>query len=414
MKSKHTLFLAFFLMLAHIVFSQAPNSFKYQSMVRKADGSALTNQSVKVKISILKSSTSGDVVYSEIHSTNSNTFGIINLNIGEGSSLSGSFTSIDWSIDTYFVKVEMDENGGENYTLSSISQLLSVPYALNANSANSVDWSNVQNRPDMTIYATKEEAIQRFRVSTTGDTLHLSSANWVIIPGISIANPVPKPIINSISLVKTSTEDGVEINLTIQAESEKKVNWLNSSFEGPSGNIYGGGRGLTFTNVGTNLWEYQEHDFISKWAPSGTYYYSNISVENADDKVSDIWDKEVSFTHSSNFIATKPVVTSVTLSTEKLESETKVTFTIVATSNAPVNWINSSFYGPNGNVYGGGNGRTFTEKSSGVWELIWVDTISNTEPNGEYYYENVSVENAGYLKSDNWVGELKVIVNNNK
>lgn len=153
MKSKLTIFLTFFLMLSLAAFSQAPNSFKYQSMVRKADGSALVNQSVKVKISILKGSTSGTSVYSEVHSTTSNAFGIVNLSIGEGSEKSGSISMIDWSVDLYFVKVEMDENGGINYTLSSVSQLLSVPYALFANTVSSIDWSKIQNKPSFDPYA---------------------------------------------------------------------------------------------------------------------------------------------------------------------------------------------------------------------------------------------------------------------
>jgi hypothetical protein len=104
---------------------------------------------VKVKISILKGSTSGTSVYSEVHSTTSNAFGIVNLSIGEGSEKSGSISTIDWSVDSYFVKVEMDENGGINYTLSSVSQLLSVPYALFANTVSSIDWSKIQSKPNL-------------------------------------------------------------------------------------------------------------------------------------------------------------------------------------------------------------------------------------------------------------------------
>ena len=126
MKSKLTLFLALYLMLSFAASSQAPNSFKYQSMVRKTDGSALASQSVKVKISILVSNASGASVYSEIHSTTSNAFGIVNLNNGVGYNKSGSISTIDWSSDSYFDKIEMDETGGTNYTLSSVSQLLSV------------------------------------------------------------------------------------------------------------------------------------------------------------------------------------------------------------------------------------------------------------------------------------------------
>lgn len=135
MKSKHLIFLSFFLMISFNSFSQAPNSFKYQSVIRKSDGTALVNQLINVKISILKGSTTGTPVYSEVHSTTSNAFGIVNLNIGEGTDKIGDFSSIAWSVDSYFVKVEMDESGGSNYTLSSVSQLLSVPFALYATKA---------------------------------------------------------------------------------------------------------------------------------------------------------------------------------------------------------------------------------------------------------------------------------------
>ncbi|GAG52677.1 unnamed protein product, partial [marine sediment metagenome] len=64
-----------------------------------------------------------------------NEFGLINLNIGEGTVVSGNFTTIDWSADTYFIKIEMDITGGTTYEEYGISQLLSVPYALHAKTA---------------------------------------------------------------------------------------------------------------------------------------------------------------------------------------------------------------------------------------------------------------------------------------
>jgi uncharacterized protein (TIGR02145 family) len=144
MKFKCLFILVNFIVISITSFSQVPNSFKYQSIIRSTDGSALSNQAVMVKISILKSSASGISVYSEIHVATANSFGIINFNIGEGTNKSGSISTIDWSADSYFIKIEMDETGGTNFTLSSVSQLLSVPYSL---STNSVDWSKVRNKP---------------------------------------------------------------------------------------------------------------------------------------------------------------------------------------------------------------------------------------------------------------------------
>ncbi len=81
---------------------------------------------------------------------------------------STAFASIDWSKGPYFVQTETDVSGGTNYSLSSVSQLLSVPYALTSNNGIS-------------------------RVSVTGDSLVLTNGKTIIIPGISAANPKSNP-----------------------------------------------------------------------------------------------------------------------------------------------------------------------------------------------------------------------------
>jgi uncharacterized protein (TIGR02145 family) len=115
--------------------AQVPQSFKYQAIARDAGGNVVTDQAVGMRISILKSSISGTAVYVETFKTTTNKFGLINLNIGEGTVVSGDITTIDWSADTYFIKVEMDITGGTAYEEYGTSQLLSVPYALHAKTA---------------------------------------------------------------------------------------------------------------------------------------------------------------------------------------------------------------------------------------------------------------------------------------
>jgi uncharacterized protein (TIGR02145 family) len=100
--------------------------------------------------------------------------------------VSGVYGDIDWSNGPYFLKREIDPLGGTNYLIIGTSQFLSVPYAMFANVADTV-----LNTPDTSL--TNE--IQELSVSTTGDTLYLSSGNYVIIPGISINNP---PVIKDI------------------------------------------------------------------------------------------------------------------------------------------------------------------------------------------------------------------------
>ena len=72
------------------------------------------------------------------------------------------------------------------------------------------------------------------------------------------------------------------------------MDWLNSSFYGPSGNLYGGGSGVQFTETSAGIWEYTRTDFVSEWSPSGEYYYTGISVKNAGEITSTVWSNTVS------------------------------------------------------------------------------------------------------------------------
>ena len=137
------------------IFAQAPQSFKYQAVVRDISGTVLSNQNVGFQISILQGSETGSSVYTETFTTTTNSYGLVNLNIGEGTIVNGNFTTIDWGTNTYFVKVELDENGGTNYNLLGTSKLNSVPYALhsktaeNASNVFSGDYNDLSNTPNI-------------------------------------------------------------------------------------------------------------------------------------------------------------------------------------------------------------------------------------------------------------------------
>jgi hypothetical protein len=105
-------------------------------VARDAAGAILANKTIGIKISLLQTSASGTVAYSETFTPTTNQFGLFNLNIGQGTT-TGNMANIDWSAGLYYIKVDMDANGGTTYTSMGTSQLLSVPYALYAtNSAN--------------------------------------------------------------------------------------------------------------------------------------------------------------------------------------------------------------------------------------------------------------------------------------
>jgi hypothetical protein len=66
----------------------------------------------------------------------------VSLSIGAGKSPSSDFAKIDWSKGPYFVKTETDVAGGTNYQLTALSELMSVPYAIHAKTAESIVGGN--------------------------------------------------------------------------------------------------------------------------------------------------------------------------------------------------------------------------------------------------------------------------------
>jgi len=125
------LILLFVLLLAvKLILAQVPRGIKYQAVIRDSNGEVLSEQNIALKISILQSSPTGSTVYSEEHAAQTNTHGLVNLTIGQGTILSGDFSGISWDNGPFFIKVELDAEGGTNYKEMGTSQLLSVPYAL--------------------------------------------------------------------------------------------------------------------------------------------------------------------------------------------------------------------------------------------------------------------------------------------
>ena len=149
--------------------AQAPGKFNYQAIARDANGIQLTDQGISVRISVLQGSSSGTAVFSEEHSPTTNTFGLFNLQIGTGTSQTGSLSGIAWGNDSYFIEVEMDPEGGSNYSVLSNSELVSVPYALYAES--------VAN--DSVMDDDSDPANEMQTLSLVGDSLVLSDGGSV-------------------------------------------------------------------------------------------------------------------------------------------------------------------------------------------------------------------------------------------
>ena len=132
---KHLLFFAILMIAVVSLFAQAPQKFSYQAVVRNAGNALVTNQNVAVRISIIQGNEFGASVYVETHNTTTNANGLMTIEVGDGIPVTGSFANIDWGNGPFFLKSEIDPDMGNNYSITGIQQLLSVPYALYADQA---------------------------------------------------------------------------------------------------------------------------------------------------------------------------------------------------------------------------------------------------------------------------------------
>ncbi len=133
---KTFIIIVFFCSLNKIA-AQAPNKMSYQAVIRNTSNVLVANQTVGVRVTIVSGSANGTEVYKETFSPNpsTNVNGLLTLEIGTGTPSIGTFNSIAWGTNTFFVKTEIDPTGGTNYSITGTSQLLSVPYAFSAKEA---------------------------------------------------------------------------------------------------------------------------------------------------------------------------------------------------------------------------------------------------------------------------------------
>jgi len=118
------------LLLTASVFAQAPQKMSYQAVIRNSSNALITSTPVGMQISIMQGSPTGTAVYVETQTPSTNANGLVSLEIGTGTIVTGTFAGINWAAGPYFIKTETDPTGGTAYTIAGTNELMSVPYAL--------------------------------------------------------------------------------------------------------------------------------------------------------------------------------------------------------------------------------------------------------------------------------------------
>ena len=233
------------LIISAMTFAQVPQKMSYQAVVRGSDNNLVTNSEVSIRISILQGSADGEAVYTETHSATTNANGLLTIEIGDGAS-SDDFSTINWANGPYFVKTETDVNGGDDYSIIGVSQLLSVPYAMYAQTAGNVpdvsgflteetdptvsEWAKAENKP---IYNYSEiEGTPEIPTVPTNVSAFENDANYVVTeadPTVPAwAKAENKPIYNYSEIEGTPEIPTVPTNVSA---FENDANYLTSYTE---------------------------------------------------------------------------------------------------------------------------------------------------------------------------------------
>lgn len=128
------LLIAVMLLITTGSMAQAPGLLNYQGVARNAVGNVIANKSIKLRLSIHDGTSGGPVVYRETRSLNTNAFGLFTAQIGGpgATDVTGTIAGVNWGAGAKFLEVEIDPAGGNNFKSIGNTQLVSVPYALQA------------------------------------------------------------------------------------------------------------------------------------------------------------------------------------------------------------------------------------------------------------------------------------------
>jgi len=177
MKKLYTIIIA--ILLTTSILAQSPEKMSYQAVIRNSSDELVTNQTVGMQISILQGSANGTPVYVETQTPTTNTNGLVSIEIGSTNAtiVSGDFSTIDWANSSYFIKTETDPTGGTSYTITGTSQLLSVPYALHAKTAETVTGEITVTETDPTFTAWDKTTGISITESQVSDINHFTNSD---------------------------------------------------------------------------------------------------------------------------------------------------------------------------------------------------------------------------------------------
>jgi hypothetical protein len=384
------------LVITLITFAQAPQGFNYQATVRNSAGALIINQNVNFKFNIMLNSATSLPVFSETHMAPTDDLGQVNLVIGQGTATVGSFSAINWGTGNYYLGIEL--NTGSGYVAMGTTQLLSVPYALYANSAgnsqaatpnlasvlavnngaNNLQIKNLAEPTDSEDAATKnyvDNATSNNTTLTDGSVFVGNASNVATAVALSGDVTISNTGVATISDNAVSTSNITDANIT--NSKLDKANIPLSGFGAATADVNLGTKKITNLANPTDIQDAATKQYVDSKIPNGTNVGDNLTWNGTNWVVS-----------SANTTAQLPQLTTTTatgITPFAATSGGTITgdggFSIISKGVA---WSTS----PNPTI-----NDNFTNNGSGATSFQSV--LTNLLPGTSYYYRSYATNTVG-------------------
>ncbi len=361
-------------------FAQAPQKINFQSILRNSSGEIVANKAVNVRISLLAVSANGSNVFTETHAKTTDASGLISIQIGMGTLVSGVFSNINWGNLAHFIKLEADFNGGSNYVVLGTQELMSVPYALYAGKTDTTVL-NLTSR-----FSTKLN-ISDFPLGTTpGNMQYWNGTTWVnLAPGqngqtLILTNGIPSWSGAAYPTLTTSTISSIT---STSANAGGNISSDGGAAVSARGLVYGTTSNPTLSNtllvIGSGTGSFL--GTISGLTPNTTYYVRAYATNSAGTG----YGNEISF-------QTLPVAVPTLVTTDA----SGITQTTV-TSGGTISNDGGATVTERGIVYGTSANPTTsnTKVTSGSGTGSFSVNVSALTPNTTYYIRSYATNSAG-------------------
>ncbi|HRK82334.1 MAG TPA: hypothetical protein PLZ12_12900 [Saprospiraceae bacterium] len=137
---KHFFIIPAFLLTSLFAFAQSiPQGINYQAVARDSKGAPLALQNIGLRVSLRAGDAGGKAAYEEVHLLKTNELGMFQLVIGQGRTERGDFRQVPWSEHPIWMVLALDETGKGDFVTLAATQLMAVPYAFHAGTAET--WS---------------------------------------------------------------------------------------------------------------------------------------------------------------------------------------------------------------------------------------------------------------------------------